>query len=487
MHLRFLASAALAACISVVTPAGAFAQVTPAAQSPADQALVDSFMAAVNGTKAQRDAWLAANVSAKPRMPLGEFPEVFDSLAGARDGLKVLSWTRRPDNLRILVKAGDRWGRIDLRFGPEDPTHLDALFAVATPAAYAQPLIATPVDRATLKQAIDQRVRFAADADQFSGAVLVLRDGELIYSGAFGEADKDRHIRNILETRFNLGSMDKQFTAVAIGQLIEQGKLTLDSRLIDVLPDYPNQKAARKITIRQLLSHQAGLGMLFERKGWDWRREWGSHAEMLQLFADAPSEFEPGQRTAYSNEGFTVLGAVIEKVSGRSWYDYVAANIFGPAGMTHTFYPRVDERPADRAVGYAFPWSDPLGLRGREANWAMATRGNSCGGGFSTAGDMIRFLQALKAGKLLKPATLTLFTTHPDGGLANYGLGFKLVSATAGRGIVGHDGGGPHSGVNSDAKMVWETGYAYAVLGNYDSPFAQTLGRDIGEMLAAQN
>lgn len=485
MHLHVLAGAALAGCLIICAPAGALAQAAPAAQGSTDQALVDSFIAAVNGAPADRTAWLATHVSARPRMPREEFAPVFESVASA--GLKLVSWSRRADNLRMAVKSGDRSGRIDLRFAPEDPAHISALFAVATPAPYPEPLIAAPTDRATLKAAIDKRVRFAADADQFSGAVLVMKGGEVIYAGAFGEADKDRHVPNTLETRFNLGSMDKQFTAVAIGQLIEQGKLTLDTRLIDVLPAYPAPAVARKVTIRHLLSHQAGMGMLFERSGWDWHRAWTSHAEILPLFAGEPLAFEPGQHAAYSNEGYTVLGAVIEEVSGRRWEDYVATHIFRPAGMTRTGVLGFDERPADRAVGYAFAWGDPLGLKGRTPNWGNATRGISCGGGFSTAGDMIRFLQALKAGKLLKADTLKLFTTHPEGGLEDYGLGFKLVPTRASRGVVGHDGGGPHSGVNSDAKMVWETGYAYAVLGNYDSPFAQALGKDLSEMLAAQD
>ncbi|PZQ59548.1 MAG: hypothetical protein DI570_15695 [Phenylobacterium zucineum] len=485
-----LASAALAVLLCM--PAHALAQAatpTPAAApalSPADQALVDGFVAAVNGSPADRTAWLDAHVAASPRMPKAEFPEVFESLAGAREGLKVVSWTRRADNLRLMVEAGGRSGRIDLRFDAADPTRLTALFALATPTPYPDRLLSSPVDRAALAAAIDRRVRFAADRDQFSGAVLVMKGGEVIYAPAFGEADKDRHVRNGMETRFSLGSMDKQFTAVAIGQLVEQGRLSLDSRLIDVLPDYPNPEAARKITIRHLLSHQAGLGMLFERPGWEWAREWKSHAEILPLFANAPLEFEPGRAAAYSNEGYVVLGAVIEKVTGQPWKAYVAEHVFRPAGMTRTGGLGAGERPADRAVGYRFPWGDPLGLKGRSANWDMATRAISCGGGFSTAGDMVRFVQALKAGKLVKPETLKLLTTHPEGGLAEYGLGLELIPTKAGRLIVGHDGGGPHSGINSDAKIVWETGYAYAVLGNYDSPFAQTVGKDLGEMLAAQ-
>lgn len=459
---------------------------TPAlADVPSDQAEVDALMAAVNGDATAREGWLASHVAETPRMPKAEFPDVLDGISGG--SLKATSWTRRGDNLRVLVESADHHaGRIDLRFKGDEPGRLNALIVAATPGAYPDEKVTGPVDRATLKAAIEHRVRYAADRDEFSGVVLVVKDQEVIYAGTFGEADKAAHLHNTLATRFNLGSMDKQFTAVAIGQLIERGKLSLDTRLIDVLPDYPNKDAARKITIRHLLSHSAGLGMMFERPGWDWKRPITRHAEFFPLFADAPLEFEPGARSSYSNEGFAVLGAVVEKVSGQSWYDYVARHIFRPADMTRTGYPVGEPGWPDRAVGYRFTDADPLGLKGREPNWANLGRGYSFGGGFSTAGDMIRFLQALHAGKLVKPQTAALLTAQAPGGLADYGLGFKSVTSAGGRTIRGHDGGGPRSGVNSDAEMVWETGYAYAVLGNYDSPFTQTVGRDIGAMLAAQ-
>jgi D-alanyl-D-alanine carboxypeptidase len=210
--------------------------------------------------------------------------------------------------------------------------------------------------------------------------------------------------------------------------------------------------------------------------------------ELLPLFAREPLEFEPGARAAYSNEGFIVLGAVVEKLSGRSWYDYVQKNVFDRAGMTHTGSLTDDPAIPDRAIGYRFGDDDPLGFTVRQTNWStLSRRGNSCGGQYSTVGDMIRFLQALKAGKLLKPETAALFVTHTGGGLSDYGLGFQHIDLAQGRALVGHDGGGPASGINSDAKMIWETGYAYAVLGNYDAPFAQNVGRDIGEMLALQS
>jgi CubicO group peptidase (beta-lactamase class C family) len=253
--------------------------------------------------------------------------------------------------------------------------------------------------------------------------------------------------------------MGKQFTAVAIGQLIEQGRLSLDTHLIEVLPDYPDPAAARKITVRQLLSHQAGLGMLFERPGWKWKLRYQTMGELLPLFAKAPLAFEPGARAAYSNEGFIVLGAVVERLSGRSWYDYVQTNVFDRAGMTHTGNLTDDPSIPDRATGYKFGDDDPLGFGVRQPNWdTLSWRGNACGGQFSTAGDMIRFLQALKAGKLLKPETAALFVARSPGGQPDYGFGFQHIDLPNGRTLAGHDGGGPGSGVNSDAKMVWQTG-----------------------------
>jgi CubicO group peptidase (beta-lactamase class C family) len=139
-----------------------------------------------------------------------------------------------------------------------------------------------------------------------------------------------------------------------------------------------------------------------------------------------------------------VLGAVVERLSGRSWYDYAAAHIFAPAGMRQTEYLTDDPAAPNRAVGYQFRRTDPLSVGGRVPNWGtLARRGNSCGGSFSTAGDMIRFLGALRGGKLLRPETLAALVEHGGGGTDSYALGFERESVKLGRTIVGHDGGGP--------------------------------------------
>lgn len=487
MKLRIFADAALTAALSVLSPSLAQAQAPSSAPTAAAQPLIDEFAAAVNGGPAERAAFLTRRLAANPEMPRNEVEQVLETVGQTSGGLQVQSWQHR-GRLRVtVVAANGKTGRVDLFLDAADPSRFTIMIPVAMPAPYAGPKLTTAVSSKELSAAIDARVRFAAERDDFSGAVLVMKDGEVIYSGLAGEADKAAHKPNTLETRFNVGSMGKQFTAVAIGQLIEEGKLTLDTRLIDVLPDYPNPEAARKITIRHLLSHSAGLGMLFDRPGWDPKLRYRTMGELLPLFAKAPLAFAPGDSQAYSNEGFIVLGAVVERLSGQTWYDYVQARVFDPAGMTRTGNLTDDTVP-DSAVGYKFGPDDPLGLGARRDNWdTVPWRGNACGGQFSTAGDMIRFLQALRSGKLLKPETAALFTAQLAGGLPDYGLGFGHFDMPNGRNLVGHGGGGPGSGINSDARMIWETGYAYAVMGNYDSPFAQVVARDIGEMLAAQD
>ncbi len=478
---------ALAAAICTGAPPAALAQPATPAQQAAAQPLIDDFLRAVNGDAAARADFLARRVVTNPQMSREAFAPLLDAVAKTSGGVTLESWQYR-GRVRVMVRAANgKVGRVDLVQDQADPTRITGMIAVAMPTPYGGPKVTGRVSRQELSAAIDARVRFAAERDDFSGVVLVMKDGEVIYQRLVGEADKAAHAAVTAATRFNIGSMGKSFTAVAIGQLIDQGRLSLDTRVIDVLPDYPNREAARKTTIRHLLSHQAGLGMLFERPGWDWKLRYERMSELLPLFAVAPNDFEPGTRAAYSNEGFIVLGAIVEKLSGQSWYDYVQANVLDRAGMASTGNLTDDPAIPDRAIGYRFGDDDPLGFGARSPNWdTLSWRGNACGGQFATAADMIRFLQALKAGKLLRPETAAQFVAR-SGGERDYGLGFEHFDLPGGRTLVGHGGGGPASGVNSDAKMIWETGYAYAVMGNYDSPFAQTLARDISDMLAAQD
>src|SRR5262249_4825572 len=158
---------------------------------------------------------------------------------------------------------------------------------------------------------------------------------------------------NRIDTKFNLGSMNKMFTAVAIAQLVERGKLSFDDPLSKFLPDFPDKESAEKIKIKQILTHTAGLGGYFSQKFIESSRDrFRTVDDMMKLAKEEKLQFEPGSKWQYSNTGFLVLGAVVEKVSGQSYYDYVRENIYRPAGMTNSDCYELDRVNTNLAVGY---------------------------------------------------------------------------------------------------------------------------------------
>ncbi len=464
-------------------PARTDLDATPQASGEAGQtSVMDDLVAAVQGDR-------SAQVRLEARVGSGaEGSQVRNRLhalfAGGVDAdVRVVNLQQRDQRARLtLARNGERYGVADVVLAP-DGGLLD-LQLVPIPRPYSGPAGPSPASTAELAEAIDERVRFAVDNGDFSGAVLVTGpDGSVVYARAFGEADREAGSANELGTRFNLGSMDKQFTGVAIARLVEQGRLSLDDTIGGVLPDYPGPPEARAITVEQLLNHESGLGMLFDRAGWDWKFRYDEMADLFPIFAGEPLAYAPGSQSTYSNEGYIVLGAMIERLTGQSWYDHVREQVFEPAGMEATAYLTDDRTLPSRATGYAFAADDPFGLGDRRASWdTLSWKGNSCGGGFSTVGDITRFLRALRAGALVPLEQLPL----PEAGPPARRFGLEFIPVAPGRTLVGHSGGGPASGINAEARIIWETGHAYAVLGNLDAPFAQMLARDLSAMLVAQ-
>lgn len=377
-----------------------------------------------------------------------------------------------------------REARLTIVAPPDSNERLRGFFTLPRPAAYPDALLDHAVPRRQLAAAIERRVRWSADRDEFSGAVLVTApDGSPVYHGAFGTS-AGRRIG--ADDRFHLGSADKSFTALMIGRMVDEGRLRWDQTVADILPDYPNADAARAITVEHLITHRAGLGGLFERPGWDVKRVYPRVTDILPVFAAAPLRFAPGTQARYSNEGFVLLGAILEKVDGRSWYDQLAEKIYAPAGMTRSAHLSADQNPPDKVIGCRYADDDALGVNARQdaANFS-GWRGNSCGGGYSTVADMNRYLHALRANELASAKTIGRMTTAYPGGVADYGMGFR-VREIGGQRFVGHAGGGAHSGIDGDSAIAWNSGWAVSVLGNYDSPFAGDVSRDIKRMLAGQ-
>ena len=191
-----------------------------------------------------------------------------------------------------------------------------------------------------LADRVQEHVAAMNGPDAFSGAILIAHNGKIVLDQAWGMADESNHIRNTVDTQFCIGSMNKMFTAVAILQLVGQGKVALDKPIATYWPDYPNRELASRVTIRELLNHTGGTGDIFTPEYQAHREETRTLADYVKLFGSRPVAFEPGSRMEYSNYGFILLGRMIELVSGESYQKYVQEHIYQPAGMMHT-----DSRP----------------------------------------------------------------------------------------------------------------------------------------------
>jgi CubicO group peptidase (beta-lactamase class C family) len=260
-------------------------------------------------------------------------------------------------------------------------------------------------------QAMREIVARVAIADSFSGAVLLARDGKPLLRQAWNRAERRAGTPNRPETRFNLGSINKLFTKVAIAQLAQQGKLSLEDKLIRWIPDWPGASAS-KITLSMLAGHRAGIGDFFGP-----RFDAADHSKLrhnrdfIPLFRDEPLWFEPGTSERYSNGSYVLLGEIITRASGKDYYDYMRDHVWGPAGMTATGYFAADDDAPDVAMGYT-RGEDGRGELGENFSTRPA-RGSAAGGGYSTLDDMLRFYQALIANKLCAPGWTTWVTGGP--------------------------------------------------------------------------
>ena len=338
---------------------------------------------------------------------------------------------------------------------------------------------------AETRKGSDAEVAAAADAllsadhaeNSFSGVVLIAKDGKPFFHKAYGMANRDFGVPNRPDTKFNLGSINKVFTQVAIAQLAEQGKLSLSDTIRKHLPDYPSP-VADKITIQQLLTMTSGLGDFFgERYDATPKSRLRSLSDFLALFVNDPLKFEPGASRSYSNAGYIVLGLIIEKVSGENYYDYVRQHVFLPAGMKNTDAFMQDAIVANRAVGYTREGAEGKTQPGpkRINVYTLPARSSSAGGGYSTAPDLLAFDAAMRADKLLSPAWTDWYFSDKSNPPATGATPRKHSGAG------GFAGGSP--GVNAVIETDLDTGYSIVVLSNDDPPSAETVAKKIRQWL----
>jgi D-alanyl-D-alanine carboxypeptidase len=326
------------------------------------------------------------------------------------------------------------------------------------PTADGKPKYAAPANMTEFLSTIETYLNDRSKADLFSGAVLVAEKDKPVFSKTYGLANKEKNLPNKLNTKFNLGSINKIFTRIAIGQLVQQGKISFDDKLGKFLPDYANKDAAEKVTIRHLVTMKSGIGDFFGEKFAKSAKEiYRTNSDFIPLFAAEPLAFEPGTSQQYSNGGYILLGAIIEKVTGKSYYDYVRENIFKPAGMTNTDSFEADKMPANSAEGYTKinsdgKWKNNLSTR--------PARGSAAGGGYSTAEDLLKFSLALQSGKLIVP---------DDNGQPQKEVRMGIA--------------GGADGINGILIVNGQTGYTIIVLSNYDPPSAERVGTQVRDWL----
>lgn len=399
----------------------------------------------------------------------------------ATGGFDVTS-TESPSPLRLTALLRERGGekqpaRLTLEVEAEPPHRIREM-NIRAQRQPEQPVARLSQTRAL--EALTAKADAAAAEGTFAGVVAVAKNGKLIFSRAWGDADRATGKPNTTATQFRIGSMNKMFTAVAVLQLVQAGKLNLDEPFGTYLPDYPNRGVSQNVTIHHLLTHTGATGDIFGPEFEKNRLTLRTLGDYMRLFGTRELNGTPGERFRYSNFGFILLGAVIEKVSGVDYYTYVREKIYRPAGMTHTDSLPESESVPGRATGYTkfrrqdvSPNTDTLPFRG-----------TSAGGGYSTAEDLIRFAAALTGHKLLDAAHTKLLITakvKPEPGL---GYGYGFMEGTGDVPWFGHGGGAP--GMNGELFIYPESGYAVAVLANVDPPAASRLARFTGSVLPAK-
>ena len=307
-------------------------------------------------------------------------------------------------------------------------------------------------------------LRRLAASGRFSGDVLIARNGRPVLRRHYGLADRATREPNRLDTRFNLASLGKPLTAVAVARLVDEGKLRFDDRIGRYLPGLPS--SLRALTVAQLLDHTSGLGDYFGSPGYErLRPRLTSLRRYLPLIVDAPPDAEPGA-FHYSNSGYILLGLIVERVSGTDYYRFLRRQVLAPAGMTHTACLWRARLGRNTAIGYT-----KAGRSFQPNTAGLPPRGTSAGGCYSTVGDLLRFANALVGHRLLSASVTDTITSAKvsdgHGGAYGYGIGIRF-GRPGETPTLWHDGGAP--GVGAELDVNRGLGYTVVVLSNFGYP-----------------
>jgi len=334
-------------------------------------------------------------------------------------------------------------------------------------------LIGKPVSGQLLEQKIDNYISGYQGALIFSGVVLVSSDDSVLFHKAYGMANYEWNIPNTLKTKFRIASLSKAFTAVLVLQMVEKGRISLDSTISDYLPEYPSPNGD-SITIHQLLCHTSGIPHYDAIPAFDpkYTRLPVASGEYINLIASLDLLFHPGSRYHYSSFGYFILGAILERVSGLSFTELLNNNILIPTGMRETTFDDMVTLQSYRASGYNF---DQTGII--NCNYEDTYKSVGCGGMISTAKDLYLWSQALDSNKLLSEPFRNLIFQRKQG---PYGYGWAL-SEEPGNGVNGKQvlayHGGSDFGFASYIFKNLSNGKCIIVLSNLESAPVEKIAR----------
>ncbi len=314
-----------------------------------------------------------------------------------------------------------------------------------------------------LAATINEMLERTYKPDEPGAAVIAVREGKVILRKGYGKANLELGVPVEPDMVFRLGSITKQFTAVAVLMLAEQGKLSLDDDITKFLPDYPTR--GQKITIEHLLTHTSGIKSYTSLPEWLtlWRKDIPLN-ELIALFKDQPVDFAPGERWAYNNSAYVLLGAIIEKASGQTYREFIEKNIFAPLSMKRSFYDDTARVIPRRVSGYSKSGDGYI-----NAAYLSMTQPYAAGALTSSVDDLALWDAALYTNKLVKQETLKRAWTASklnDGKPTRYGYGWGTNSYEGHR-IIEHGGG--INGFSTDALRLPDDRIFVAVLTNKDS------------------
>ncbi len=382
-----------------------------------------------------------------------------------------------PGSLSFLMRSASRGMsfRIQVDVQPAAPNLIASLLfqpagqgggAPGPEPASAKPAPSPAPDLDSIKVFLAEQAR----QGKFSGAALIAKDGKPLLRETAGLASKRFRAPNRIDTKFNLGSLNKSFTAVAVLQLVEAGKIGIDDPIGKYLDFFPKE-VGEKVKVRHLLTMGNGWGDYWQHPYFlQHKDDLRSVAQYMEFIKTMPLDFEPGTKTQHSNTGYDVAGALIEKVSGSDYFSYIREHIYKPAGMADTDSYDRDSFVENLAVGYTN--MHPRNANATDFRWEntyiLSPKGTPAGGGYSTVEDMLKFDAAIRSGKLLGKTFVDFLQNRYAGK-----IGDPFVPQRVSRSAGGANG------VSTFFGRDLRNGYTIIILTNVDNPAAIEIGDEI--------